>query len=294
MPVFSCNAGYAYVRADGHHAVDDECIPCFPGKYKNQVGNSGCTDCPAGTYGPTPALSSVKDCKVCGTYRVSPSGSIAEKACICAAGYGVKGGTNDCSACQPGTYKDTEGNSNCINCSTNTYGEAIAATTVDYCKTCGLGSYSPSGSIKETDCICDFDFRHLDHGSTWTCVMHLAILIMVVLSFVLILITCCIVMCLYFSRSRKKDLYQPLPKEYKEYRTVWSQTPPFETLTTPIPMPTELSQYFEADEMVAGTRSLTPRMMPVYPVQYEPPSTFRQLGCVAVCVCFYVCARVCV
>jgi hypothetical protein len=56
------------------------------------------------------------------------------------------------------------------------YGQACAAATVDSCQTCGRGSYSPSGSITESDCICDSDFRHLNNGSTWTCAMQLAIL----------------------------------------------------------------------------------------------------------------------
>ncbi len=307
---FCCNAGYGFVRADGHYV--DDCVACVPGKYKNQVGNSGCTDCPANTYSPTTALISVKDCKTCGNFKVSPSGSIAENACICAAGYGLKSGTNDCSACQAGTYKDTEGNSNCINCWSGSYGETLAATTVDSCKTCGRGSYSASGSIKESDCVCDSDFRHLNNGSTWTCAMHLTILIMVVFSFLLILIACCIVS--YRPRSPSppiKDTYQPVPQpvlRQKDYRTVWSQTPP-ERLTTPIPMPPpEYSvsvkprvEYVDTVEMVPVAMGLTPqpvRMVPVHPVQYEQPPALRQFGCVAVCLCFCVrecaCVRACV
>jgi hypothetical protein len=195
-----------------------------------------------------------------------------------------------------------------MNCWNGSYGETLAATTVDSCKTCGRGSYSASGSIKESDCVCDSDFRHLNNGSTWTCAMHLTILIMVVVSFLLILIICCIVS--YRPRSPSlpiKDAYQPVPQplpRQKDYRTVWSQTPP-ERVTTPIPMPPpEFSvsvkprvEYVDTVEMVPLTRGLTPqpvRMVPVHPVQYEQSPAFRQLGCVAVCVCFCVCECACV
>ena len=154
--------------------VNSECSACAPGKYKDTIGSTACSDCPqdstciystatslldltcnagytlnvnecsacpTGTYKPTPGSDACTDCP---NNSISPSVSTAETDCVCNAGYtGPDGG--ECVPCEADKYKDFIGSSACLDCT--------------------LYSTSPTGSDNVTDCICDPGYFHAGDGS---------------------------------------------------------------------------------------------------------------------------------
>ena len=110
-----CSVGYT-----GDHG--QVCEACDIGKYKSEVGNATCSECPAhsSTY-------SIVD----GT---AVTGSVDVESCMCNVGYTGSYG-QACTACEAGTYKSEVGNATCTNCG-------------------GDGMSSPVGSTAASDCVC--------------------------------------------------------------------------------------------------------------------------------------------
>lgn len=144
---------------------------CGPGTFSATDGASACTDCSQGahpitTYSVTTASTSADDCLDCPSNTVINASVSGDELtdCICNAGYtGPNGGA--CSACLPGTFKDSIGSALCADCPPNTYSTSTAAQSQTTCASCGANSESPSGSDAAADCWCDAGYG----GSAGVC-----------------------------------------------------------------------------------------------------------------------------
>jgi hypothetical protein len=94
---------------------------------------------------------------------VSPSLSESASACVCKAGYsGSDGGP--CTTCAAGKYKNIQGPSECVECAAGTYSWATGATSAATCNLCPAESYSDSGSVGLTSCVCNAGYAGENGG----------------------------------------------------------------------------------------------------------------------------------
>ena len=100
-------------------------LPCPPGQYIEQYGQSRCVQCAAGWY----AESSVNGTTACSRCARGTASSV--------------NGSSQCSPCSPGSYASDEGQATCTLCAAGTYAEAGANGTVA-CTECPAGQHSPS------------------------------------------------------------------------------------------------------------------------------------------------------
>jgi hypothetical protein len=89
-----CDAGYM--------SGDSGCVQCPAGTYKSTLGSS-CVVCPQNTYSGRTGATDAATCVKCPAYSASPAQSINVASCVCMRGYtGPAGGP--CSACPAGSY----------------------------------------------------------------------------------------------------------------------------------------------------------------------------------------------
>ncbi|CAL1160422.1 unnamed protein product [Cladocopium goreaui] len=147
----------------GYSPAADTCEPCRRGKYKVDVSNGACTDCPQLMSTLNEGATSMLECQCeAGLYAdengaciaclegfycpgtgqavicpqnsttVSP-GSSQQSACICLAGYYFASAELWCEPCQRRRYKPNQGNGECaLTCPTNADSE-LASTSLDDC-----------------------------------------------------------------------------------------------------------------------------------------------------------------
>ena len=160
------------------------CIPCPAGTYKNTLGSTQCSSCPANKSSPVMSTSTqdctcspglgifyldetskehVVKCTVCaqGKFKsisgdipcsncpantISPRGSTTITSCVCNAGF--SGASGACLSCTAGTYKTLPGNGACTNC--NDEEPFIDATRqiqrAQTCQQCAPGTYQNMSS----------------------------------------------------------------------------------------------------------------------------------------------------
>ena len=178
----SCDKGYTGENGE-------VCQACEPGKFKDVIGNSTCSDCAAGKFSNETAAEDVVVCQItpvgtysgqassepsqCPQFSHSAIGSQSIEECKCNLGYtGSDGGP--CTACPMGKYKNSEGDSECSNCSAGKYSNVSAAPDVSVCEQCESGSYAASGSsvciqcpeftvtvndqFSQEDCVCKMGY----------------------------------------------------------------------------------------------------------------------------------------
>jgi hypothetical protein len=116
----------------GYTGPDDgPCIECPAGTFKFDIGNEECTACVTAKYSVTVGATDGTYCVACPANSNAPAQTSAATSCTCNAGFtGPDGGT--CTACAAGTYKDTTGSNNCIECDAETQSPegATACVTV--------------------------------------------------------------------------------------------------------------------------------------------------------------------
>jgi cysteine-rich repeat protein len=145
------------------------CVECVAGTYKNATGNMSCSKCPAGTYSTTIASITIDTCLTCPSNAISLEGSTSLYACICALGFTGPDGEN-CTACNPGFYKDVNGSSNCSGCPVNTFNPDASATSIDFCRACGEYMVSLKESFVQTACKCDIGYTGEDGTNCTACI----------------------------------------------------------------------------------------------------------------------------
>ena len=109
-------------------------------------------DCSVGTYSNVTATSS---CLTCPAFSTSPAASANISECACQVGYTHTVPGTPCTACQPGTYKETNGSAACTPCAAGTYSAVLNASTADTCTLCPGQSWSLNGSSSVNSCWCN-------------------------------------------------------------------------------------------------------------------------------------------
>ena len=128
---FMCNCAAGYAEPAGWvGAPGVNCSACAAGKYKENVGQGLCQDCPVDSD--------------------SSPGAVALVNCSCKAGYTGTNGSA-CTACSPGEYKEVNGDSRCHVCPVAKY-SPVAGSPV--CSPCPRNSSSHPGSARLSACTC--------------------------------------------------------------------------------------------------------------------------------------------
>ena len=112
----------------------DGCQKCSAGKYKG-FGDSECKICPEGTF-------SSRGATTCTNCQIGKYSKVSVRA--------------DCLLCPAGRYGTdvaAKTESDCSNCSLNTYSN-LTGTTIENCKSCHAGKFTKyTGSVSSLDCI---------------------------------------------------------------------------------------------------------------------------------------------
>ena len=141
----------------------DEALDCICNKGYEGNGSSACLACPSGKYkdweGPR---AQPLPCTPCPRYSTTTSNATNILDCTCLPGYTGPYGPPEsvesrfffdleCTACEPGTYKNASGSAPCLECPQNAYSETSASTfcacnagyagTLYNCTSCASGKY---------------------------------------------------------------------------------------------------------------------------------------------------------
>lgn len=132
-----CNFGFETIGAS--------CTACSESKYKATLSDSLCLDCPE---------------------NMNTDGAVASSYCVCSKGFQKLVSHTEktnCTACEPGTFKNENSNNSCLLCNVGTFQNESAQSA---CKACppNSGTYGESGSIK---CTCDAGFE--DTTNSYSC-----------------------------------------------------------------------------------------------------------------------------
>jgi hypothetical protein len=146
-----CHAGFHFAR-DGAGAFF--CQPCAPGFFNELVNQSACVACPANTFNPEQAAPSVARCRACDPNAAAPPASFAIEACACNLGYAGAPGA-DCTACEPGTFRENSSRYICEACPANTYNVLLHSSSRAACLACHANTSSAPGSRSQRACVCD-------------------------------------------------------------------------------------------------------------------------------------------
>jgi hypothetical protein len=140
----TCNAGY-------FGQPGQECRECTEGSYC--AGGGSITACPGA---------------IAGIYSVPGATSVEQ--CVCASGYYLKnvlvGETlvNQCTVCDPGTFKVAPGNEQCTQCEVGLYGIVSGSSDENSCKQCPDFTTSIAGSNTVLNCVCIEGYFSLVNG----------------------------------------------------------------------------------------------------------------------------------
>lgn len=187
---FKCISGSIYREpVDITDPLNEDYGPCDPGYYCDDPSSP--TACPAGTYNPFYGAASLAECMKCpagkyceGTANIEPDGdcsdgficeegSTAQDTVPCTVGhYCLAGNPANPIACEPGTYTDQTGQSECVECpegkfcplatgdlSTQDCPDGFlcpAGTSAQYSNPCPIGQYKPTSASYVstcTDCV---------------------------------------------------------------------------------------------------------------------------------------------
>ena len=154
--ISTCKCNTGYTGPDG-----GPCTACVPGKFKNIIGSSVCTDCTAGTYSNVPAASNASVCITCAAGVYSLAGASVCTNCSAGTFSTTTGATTSaaCANCSAGTYSGISGASAasaCVSCPSNTFSGAGAAS----CKPCQANATSGVGSVSQEFCYCKSGYAH--------------------------------------------------------------------------------------------------------------------------------------
>jgi cysteine-rich repeat protein len=109
-PTEECDAG----------ETGETCLPCDTGFYKSEKGPAECRACAPNSN------------------TIDPPRTI----CKCNAGYTGPDGSEYCTFCPAGKFKDAEGSAPCTDCDAGTHSTVDASTTSDSCSYCPTGQYA--------------------------------------------------------------------------------------------------------------------------------------------------------
>lgn len=131
----SCPEGY--YTSSTSEANRPNCLPCGPGTFQNNGGQSACFSCPAGTYQTSGAQSSCIDCPA-GYFDTSGTATQCT-GCTIGKFQDIPAQTS-CKDCIIGKFQNERNKMSCKICSAGTYQDQ---TNSQSCKSCVPGRYNP-------------------------------------------------------------------------------------------------------------------------------------------------------
>ena len=139
-----CAAGTIYV-------LDRGCVPCAGGHFSSSIGQTQCSDCPAGTYTSESPFYDDHTTVLFTTTTIVPKGNTGCLACE-KGHFGGVVGISACLPCRAGTYASMMGLSECTKCAIGTMSLAVASPGA-VCGTCPANTYSGEGATGCTECV---------------------------------------------------------------------------------------------------------------------------------------------
>jgi len=146
-----CVAGYSGVPGS-------QCAACEVGKFRGDMTQYICSECPADSYNAQLHMVSAQSCLPCpantSTGGAHGSGSIFD--CVCNPGFsaGLDFASWRCSECGMGRFQSTPNSSSCDACPRGTYSTATGAVSSTTCQSCANGSYAESvASVECKACL---------------------------------------------------------------------------------------------------------------------------------------------
>ena len=145
-----------------------QCILCTPGKYKSEIANNVCLECPYDTYLNYSGADDIRDCVNCPANMQSPYGTAAITGCVCNVGfYGPPGGP--CAPCQTGAYADVPGQTACTFCPAN-QDSPLQSDEITDCA-CVMGYTGPNGGNCQQCPVSTYKTTTGNHSCT-SCAVH--------------------------------------------------------------------------------------------------------------------------
>lgn len=145
-----------------------QCMQCIPGKYKSEIANNVCVQCPYDTYLNYAGADDLSDCVSCPANMNSPYGTDAITGCICNVGfYGPPGGP--CAPCQTGRYAAVPGQTACTACPAH-QDSPLQSDEITDCA-CVMGYTGPNGGVCEQCAVSTYKTTTGNHSCT-SCVVN--------------------------------------------------------------------------------------------------------------------------
>jgi len=138
--------------ANGSVLVIDRCIPCKPGEYQDEEGQSSCKQCSPGKFQPTRGQAECEDCAL---------GGYCNSSNVCGGGF---------TSCPQGTFNDRSGMSNladCKECPVGTFSTTPEANSSSTCEKCNPGSFS--NETGQTSCLLCREGAYQDNFEATSC-----------------------------------------------------------------------------------------------------------------------------
>jgi len=142
-----------------------QCILCTPGKYKSEVANNACLECPINTYLNYSGADHPDECMPCPANSITNNiwGAADITACVCKVGfYGPPGGP--CTPCQTGKYADVPGQAACTQCPAN-QDSPLQSDEITDCA-CVQGYTGPNGGVCEQCALSTYKTTTGNHSCT--------------------------------------------------------------------------------------------------------------------------------
>ena len=163
--------GQSCVCLEGFYALDDECVPCPRGTYKDTIGDSPCTPCGSGFYNPNNGSTSAGLCRPCpdGTWTDGKLINPQAVSCICRPGFFADGDGVTCASCESGRYKTWSGSGPCTLCPVSTYSFSTVAG-ITACNLCPPNSVTVGiGQRSRIACLCAEGYSGWNGGPCFPC-----------------------------------------------------------------------------------------------------------------------------
>ena len=161
-PPCDCNTGNPFLSACD--CPEEYCSPCPLGHHKNITGNSSCFACPAGKISDTTGTINCTSCPEGSEAVIDPE--FGATSCDNPCGPGYEGPDDQCTACNPGHFKDGYGSGPCTQCPAGKF--SSASGSVD-CTSCAANSASADGATECTACTRGQTFKVASVLDTYEC-----------------------------------------------------------------------------------------------------------------------------
>ena len=161
-PPCDCDTGNPFLSACD--CPGEYCSPCPLGHHKNITGNSSCFACPAGKISDTTGTINCTSCPEGSEAVIDPE--FGATSCDNPCGPGYEGPDDQCTACNPGHFKDGYGSGPCTQCPAGKFSSASGSAN---CNSCAANSASADGATECTACTRGQTFKVASVYTTYAC-----------------------------------------------------------------------------------------------------------------------------